>query len=130
MTPDDIRQQLELKIVELIKAKLADGTLSEERAQEMSKTVLGILKPGMSFEELYRAVPRLDDRFQELSSVVLPILRDYEKRIVSEAGNNVAQLIRKGQYDAAVKLGEKAVAQDIQLTWQGSGKAGASTSDA
>ena len=53
MTPDDLRQQIELKIVELIKEKLSDGSMTEDRAQEISQMVLNQLKPGMNFEELY-----------------------------------------------------------------------------
>ncbi|MBU1327046.1 hypothetical protein KKB64_02005 [Patescibacteria group bacterium] len=122
MSPDDIREQLELQIVEFIKVKLADGTLTEERAQEMSKAVLGILKPGMNFEELYRAIPKLDDRFQELSPIILPLLKEYEERVVGEVQKNVSELIKIGQYDAAVKLGEQTVKQEIPLQWEGSGK--------
>ncbi len=120
MSPDDIRQQIERNVVELIKAKLADGTLTEERAQQASQVVLDTLRPGMSLEELYRAVAHLDDVIPELSPVVAPILKQYEEEIVQPIGKNVEELIRQGQYDAATKLAKKAVAQDVKLTWIGS----------
>lgn len=122
MTPDDLRQQVELKVVELIKAKLADGSLSEDRAQAISQHVLELLIPGMSWEELYRAVSKLDDSFPELAPIVLPVARQYEENIVGQAQENVRELIRQGQYDAAVKLAKGAISQDINLVWQGSGK--------
>ncbi|OGG35632.1 hypothetical protein A2363_05170 [Candidatus Gottesmanbacteria bacterium RIFOXYB1_FULL_47_11] len=122
MTPDDLRQQIELQIVELIKAKLADGSMTEERAQQASQTVLDSLKPGMSLEELYQAVGRLDDVVQELAPVVLPIMKQYEKEIVQPISANVSALIRQGQYDAAAKLAHKAIASDVKLEWTGSGK--------
>lgn len=119
MTPDDIRQDIELKVVELIKEKLADGTMTEERAQEISQTVLDLLKPGMSLEELYKAVPKLDDRFQELAPVVLPYIRDYEERIVKDAQNKVQHFIKQGEFDAAVDLAQRAVKQNVKLEWVG-----------
>lgn len=122
MTPDDLRQQIELKVVELIKAKLAEGSMSEERAQQASQVVLDTLKPGMSFEELYQAIGRLDDTVQELAPVVLPIMEQYEREIVKPIEKNVSELIRQGQYDAASKLAKKAISQDVKLQWTGSGK--------
>lgn len=128
MTADDVRQKLEEQVVELIQKKLADGSLTEERAQAMSKATLEILRPGMSFDELYKAVPKLDDQYQELAPIVLPIVREYEERVVSQAQKGVSELIRQGQYDAAVKLSKKVVSQDVKLEWAGSGKAtGSST---
>lgn len=123
MTPDDIRQQIELQVVEFIKAKLADGTMTEEKAQQISQMVLDLLKPGMSFEDLYKAVPKLDDQFSELAPIVLPLVRDYEERIVKEAQKSVQHLIRQGQYDAATELAQKAVKQDVKIQWVGRGTA-------
>jgi hypothetical protein len=122
MTPDQIRQQIELKVVEMIKAHLADGTMTEERAQTISQYVLDTLVPGSSFEELFKAIPKLDDTFQELSPIILPILEDYEKNVNKKAMQSVSELIRQGQYDAAAKLGKMAVNQEIKLEWTGSGK--------
>ena len=120
MTSDDLRQQIELKIVELIKEKLSDGSMTEDRAQEISQMVLNSLKPGMSFEELYKVIPKLDDMYNELSPIVLPLVRDYENRIVKEAKKEVQSLIRQGQYDAAINLAQQAVKQDVKLEWIGS----------
>lgn len=117
MSPDDIRQRIELKVVELIKTKLADGTMTEERGQQISQMVLNLLKPGMSLEELYRAIPKLDDAAQELSPIILPYLREYEDKIAQAAEQSVRTLIRQGQYDAATQLAQKAIAQDIDLVW-------------
>lgn len=122
MTPDDIRQQIELKIVELIKAKLADGTMGEERSQQISQMVLDALRPGMSWSELYRAIPKLDDAAPELSPVILPYLREYEERVAKSAEESVRQLIRQGQYDAAVGLVDRVIKQEVDLVWEGSGR--------
>ncbi|MBI5613723.1 hypothetical protein HY947_02255 [Candidatus Gottesmanbacteria bacterium] len=123
MSPDDLRQQVELAVVELIKKKLADGSMTEERSQMISQNVLDTLQPGMSFEELYRALPRLDDAFPELSPVIVPHLREYEDHITQQAAGTVRELIKQGQYDAAIKLSKNVVDQRVNLVWQGRGQA-------
>ncbi len=122
MTPDDIRQQVELKVVELVKTKLADGSMTEERAQQASQIVLDTLTPGMSYEELYRAIGKLDDTVQELAPIVLPLMEQYEREIVQPIEKNVQDLIIQGQYDAASDLAKKAIKQDIKLEYTGSAK--------
>ncbi len=122
MTPDDLRQQIELNVVELIKEKLTDGTMTEEKSQQISQLVLDTLQPGMSFEELYRAIPKLDDTLPELSPIILPILKEYETNVTQQVKQNVENLIRQGQFDAAAKLAQKAVDQDVKLVWTGKGK--------
>lgn len=122
MTPDDLRQDVELKVVELIKRKLAEGTITEQRSQVVAQQVLNTLKPGMSFTELYKAIFHLDDMHNELSPIVLPIIRDYEKNVTKKAEEGVRELIRQGQFDAAEKLGRKAVSGDLNIVWSGSAK--------
>ncbi|KKU87667.1 hypothetical protein A3A64_02940 [Candidatus Gottesmanbacteria bacterium RIFCSPLOWO2_01_FULL_48_11] len=119
MSPDDIRQQIELQVVELIKARTADGSMSEERSQAVSQRTLDLLQPGMSLEELYRAISKLDDNAPELSPIVLPYLRDYETNVTQKAHEEIRRLMSAGQFDAAAKLGEKAIKQDVQLVWEG-----------
>ena len=126
MTPDDVRQQIELKVVELIKNKLADGSMTEERSQQISQIVLDTVKPGMSFDDLYRAIPHLDDNAPELSSILVPILREYEEQINRKAMEKVSTLIREGKYDAATKLATKAIKQDMKLVYKGTAKPGQS----
>lgn len=122
MTPDDIRQQIETNVVELIKNKLDDGTMTDERAQMISQMVLDTLQPGMTFEELYRAIPKMDDAFQELSPIIVPILQEYETNVTQQVKHNVEDLIKQGQFDAAAKLAQRAVDQDVKLTWTGQAK--------
>ncbi len=122
MTPDDIRQQIELKVVEMIQTGLADGTITEERSQTISQMILDTLQPGMNFEELYRAIPKIDDTFPELAPIILPVLKDYETGVTQKAKQNVENLIRLGQFDAAAKLAQNVINQDVKLVWQGAGK--------
>lgn len=123
MTPDDLRQQIELQVVELIKKKLADGTMTEERSQQISQVVLDTIRPGMTIEELYRAIPKLDDTLPELAPIVLPIVRQYEQEITQQAQHGVSELIRQGKFDAAASLAHKAISQDLKLVWEGKANA-------
>lgn len=130
MSPDDIRQQIELAVVERIKLLLSDGKITEERAQQISQLVLNTLKPGMSLEDLYRGIPKLDDICQELSPVIVPYLRQYEEDVNQKAMGEMQRLIKVGEYDAAATLGKNVINQDIQLEWHGEGKAdGASNNE-
>lgn len=123
MTPDELRQQIEVAVVEMLKKRLADGTIDENRAQIISQHVLDSLQPGMSFPELYKAIPKLDDTFPELAQIIVPILRDYENKTNQQALQSVRELIRQGQFDAAVKLSKNTVKQEAGgVEWYGGGK--------
>jgi hypothetical protein len=122
MTADEIREDLELAIVELLKAKIESGETTEERAAQISDHVLNVLKPGMGLTELYKAIPTLDDTMPELSPVVLPFVRQYEENVTGQGLASVRELIKQGQFDAAARLGKKVSSADAETTWTGSGK--------
>lgn len=123
MTPDDLRQDVELKVVELIKQKLADGAMTEERSQAIAQHVLDTIKPGMDFHELYQAIFKLDDQFPELSPIVLPIIRDYDKHVMQKIRNTVSTFIKQGKYQEAEDLAKRAIAGKLKIVWQASAKA-------
>lgn len=116
MSPDDIRKDIELKVVELLKAKLSDGTMTEERSKGISKIVLDLLEPGMDLTSLYKAIMKLDDECPELSLIVLPYAKQYEETITQKATSQVQNYIKVGQYDAAVNLAKKVASQDVELS--------------
>lgn len=120
MTPDQLREEVELKVVEFIKEKLESGEITDVRAQQISDCALKTLVPGMTLEEVYKAIAKLDDTISELSVIVLPYIRDYEKNVTGQALSSVRDLIAQGQYDAAAQLGKKAAKQDVELQWTGS----------
>jgi len=122
MTPDDVREEIELKVVELLKAKLEEGAITEERSQSISQMVLDVLQPGMNWETLYQAIFKLDDACSELSPVVLPYAQLYETQIAQKASSVVSNYIKLGQYDAAIKLADDVVNERVKLQWSGSGK--------
>jgi hypothetical protein len=122
MSPDDVRQQIELKVVELLRTAVTEGTMTEERSQKVAQVVLEHLRPGMTWSELYKAIPRLDDAAQEVSGIIVPYLREYEDNVAQAAGRTVSDFIRQGKYDAAVHLTRRVIAQDVDLVWQASAK--------
>lgn len=122
MSPDDIRQKIELAVVEMIKTSLTEGVLTDERAQELSQIVLDTLRPGMSFQELFTAIARLDDTAPELSPIIVPYLKQYENEIAQKAEQNVRNLIKQGQFDAASKLAESVIKQNVRVVWTGRGQ--------
>ncbi len=122
MSPDDLRQQIELKVVELLRSAVSEGTMTEERSQKIAQVVLEYLQPGMSWQQLYKAIPKLDDAAQEISPIIVPYLREYEDKVAQAAEVTVRNFIKQGKYDAAVKLTQRVIAQDVDLVWQASAK--------
>lgn len=123
MSPDELRQEVELKVVEYIKNKLTDGSMTEERSQQIAQHVLDQLKPGMSFDDLFKAIFTLDDAYMELAVITLPYIRDYEINVTQKVRHQVSDMIRTGQYQAAEELGKKAAAGEVKVVWQAVAKA-------
>lgn len=121
-TSDEVRQQIELRVVELIKIKLMDGTLTEDRSREISQHVLETLKPGMTFMDLFKALPTLDDGFSELAPVIIPYLKDYESHIVQKAREQAEEFLHTGKYDAAVRLSKDAIEYNLNVVFTASAK--------
>lgn len=118
MSPDDIRKEIESKVVELLKNRLSDGTMSEERSKVVSKNVLALLTPGMDLTRLYSAIMKLDDACPELSEIVLPYAKQYEETITQKATDTVRDYIRVGKYDAAINLAKQVASQSVPLSSQ------------
>ena len=122
MSPDEIRERIESQVVDLIKLKVESEEMTEERAQQLAQRVLEVLKPGMSLEDLYKALPKLDDNFSEASPIIVPYLRDYEEGVTKKAAIQVRDLIVAGNYKEAQELANRVIKQDVKLVWTGSAK--------
>lgn len=122
MSPDDIRERIEAQVVDVIKLKVENEEMTEERAQELAQRVLELLKPNMSLEDLYKALPKLDDNFSEVSPIIIPYLRDYEEGVTKKAAFQVRDLITSGHYKEAQELADRVIKQDVKLVWTGSAK--------
>jgi hypothetical protein len=118
MSPDEIRKDIESNVVEMLKSKLSDGSMSEERSKIISHIVLDLLQPGMNLTDLYKAIMQLDDACPELSPIVLPFAKQYEELIAQKATSQVQDYIRVGKYDAAVDLAKRVASQTVELSQQ------------
>ena len=116
MSPDDIRKEIELNVVELLRNRLSDGTMTEERSKIISKIVLELLKPGMNLTDLYKSIMQMDDACPELSPIVYPYAKQYEEMVTQKATGKVEEFIRVGKYDAAIDLAQKVTSQNIELS--------------
>jgi len=116
MSPDEIRKDIELKVVELLKFRLSNQTLTEERSRVISSTVLELLQPNMNITDLYRSIMKLDDACPELSTIVYPYAKQYEEMVTQKATNTVEEYIRVGKYDAAINLAKNVVDQKVTIS--------------
>jgi hypothetical protein len=120
MTADEIREQIEADVVALIKTKVENEEMTEERAQQIAQRILDMLKPGMTLEELFKVLPQLDDNFSEIGHIIVPYLKDYEEGVTKRAAKTVHDLIMQGQYKEAQDLANRVIKQDVKLVWTGS----------
>ena len=94
MTPDDLRQQIELAVVELIK-KTRRRHHDRIEVRLSLKTCSICLNQACRLKKLYRALPKLDDAFPE-SPLSSSSPTEYEDHITQQASSTVSELIKRG----------------------------------
>jgi hypothetical protein len=104
-----IREKVQDEIVRLISSKLEEGTLNEARAKEIANLVLEKLPQDISYGKLMQILPQLDDHFEELGSVVVPIMIEYEQKVRKAVNDKITQLIKEGKLDEALNVARKAL---------------------
>lgn len=112
----EVKEQLQAKIVDIITSKLETGELTQERAKEIAKFVLGQLPENISYAKMMEIIPRLDDHFFELSDAVIPIMLEYEKKMKMIINERIAQLIKSNKLDEALDFTKKALEFEKTLT--------------
>jgi hypothetical protein len=103
-------------IVDLITKKLEAGTINEDRAKEIAREVLKRLPEHITYEELIRVIPKLDDDYKELAEVVVPIMVEYEQKIRVIINQKISALMQQQKYDEALELAKKAIEFEKGLT--------------
>lgn len=111
----ELLDRVQSAIVEVITKGLDDGTISEDRAKEIANKVLERLKGDITYDELIRIIPTLDDEYQELSSAVVPIMVEYEQKIRKVVDDKISQLLKDQKLDEAMKLAKKAIEFESEL---------------
>lgn len=101
------RKKLEKDILNIIEEKLKKGEMMTDRAQAIARMVLEKLHPPLTLEQIYKIVPTLDDNFSELSSVVIPIIKEHEEKIQIVINDYVLKLIKLGKIDEAEQILDK-----------------------
>ena len=77
--------------------------------------VLQKLPQGISYEKLMEVIPTLDDHFEELASVVVPIMTEYEQKIRAAVDQKITQLMQQGRFDDALNIAKKALEHEKNL---------------
>lgn len=114
--PDDLKSEIQSKIVDLITKKLESGQMSPERAKEIAKMILDKLSGSYTFEELIKIIPKLDDQFEELGQVIVPVMVDYEKRMREEINTKINDHLQQKNFDEVLRIAKDAITMESQLT--------------
>lgn len=104
-----LREQVQNQIVSLITGKLEQGEMSESRAKDIAALVLEKLPEDISYDKLMEIIPKLDDHFEELTSVVVPIMTEYEHKVRAAVNDKITKLIASGKLDEALNVAKKAI---------------------
>lgn len=114
--PKELRESVQKKIVDILTQGLKDGSISEDRSKEIAKYVLDMLPEGIDMPKLLEVIPKLDDNFYEITSAVLPIMKEYESRMRSIVNDKITKLISEGKFDDALNLTKKAIQAEKSLS--------------
>lgn len=108
MDAEEYRKKLELDILKIIEEKLANGQMDVDRAKAIAQMVLDKLHPPLTFEQIYKIAPTLDDQFTELAAAIAPVLRDHEEEIKEIVTEHAKALIQSGKINEATQILKKA----------------------
>ena len=111
----ELREKLQQDIVAVITKKLEAGVMTEERAKAIAKMTLERLPESISYEELMKIVPTLDDEFEELRSAIYPIVSDYQKKVAAKVQAQITSLMKEKKYLEVLELTKKALEFDSTL---------------
>lgn len=114
--PQEVKSAIQSQIVELITAKLESGQMTPERAKEIAQMILDKLSGELSFDDLVKVVPKLDDQFEELGAVIVPVMVDYEKRMREEINEKIDSHLQQKNFDEVLKIARQAIELESQLT--------------
>lgn len=114
--PEELKSELQSQIVDLITKKLESGQMTPERAKEIAKMILDKLSGQYSFEELIKIIPKLDDQFEELGQVIVPLMVDYERKFREEINSKIDSHLQQKNFDEVLRLAKHAITTESQLT--------------
>ncbi|MEO6508543.1 MAG: hypothetical protein ABIO02_01190 [Patescibacteria group bacterium] len=104
---EEFRKIIEVEVLKIIKDLADKGETTRERIQEIASHTLGLIRPGMTLEQLFNSAVKLDDKFPELAPVVVKVMRIYEDQYEQRALDQVRMLVKGGNYDEANNMVKK-----------------------
>lgn len=113
--PNTIKESVQKSIVAIITKGLEDGSITEERAKEIANHVLKAIPEDVDYTKLMQVIPTLDDKFIELTTAVVPIMREYEQKIHAIVNEKISGLIKEGKLDDALNITKKAMELERSL---------------
>lgn len=111
-----MRELVQKAVVEVITKGLQDGTVTEERAKNIAKMILEKLPEGITYEAFITVLPKLDDDYQEISGVIVPIMEQYETKMRKTNDGKITELIKDGKIDEALNLTNQAIEKERDLS--------------
>ena len=111
-----MREQVQKAVVEVITKGLQDGTVTEERAKNIAKMILEKLPEGITYQEFITILPKLDDDYQEISPVIIPVMEQYEAKMRETNDLKITELIKDGKIDEALNLTNQAIEKERDLS--------------
>jgi hypothetical protein len=78
--------------------------------------ILEKLPEGISFEEFITILPKLDDEYEEIAGVVVPLMEQYERIVKTDNDKKITELIKSGKIDEALNLTNQAIEKERNLT--------------
>jgi len=112
----EMREQVQKAVVGIITNGLKEGSISEDRAKLIAKMILEKLPEGMSFEDFIAILPKLDDDYEEIAGVVVPLMEQYEKITRDDNDKKITELIKSGKINEALNLTNQAIEKERNLT--------------
>lgn len=95
---------------------MEEGKMKQERAKEIAALVLEKLPEGISYEKLMEIVPTLDDHFEELTAIVVPIMMEYEKKMHAAVDSKISELVKAGKLDEALHVTKQGIELEKKLS--------------
>ena len=115
LSAEGLREKLQQDIVSLITKRLESGEMSEDRAKAIARMTLEKMPKGISYDQLMKTLPGLDDEFEELRIAIFPVIKDYQIKVSKKVGSQISQLMQQKRYKDALKLARKAVDFESKL---------------
>lgn len=112
----ELLDKVHTSIVDVITKGIENGTISDERAKEIARVVLERLPENISYDELIRIIPKLDDDFQELSTAIVPIMLEYETKLRTVVNEKISHLLKQQKFKEAHDLAKRAIEYEKSLT--------------